>query len=72
MLKEETGAFIVAVGRRETGEAVKSLRKFVRSHASFVDHVPGKSASPCFPWEEEEGAYVHQVMFIREMWDVTV
>ena len=58
----------------KTGEAVKSLRKFVRSHASFVDHVQGKSAGPCFPWEEEEGPYVHQVMFIRnrKMWDVTV
>lgn len=50
---------------------MKSLRKFVRSHASFVDHVPGKSTSPCFPWEEEEGSYAHLVMFIRKMRDGT-
>ena len=49
MQKEETGSFIVAVGRRETGKAVKSMRKFVRSHASFVDHVPEKSAGTCNP-----------------------
>lgn len=51
MLKEETGAFIVAVRRGKTGEAVKSLRKFLRSHASFVTHVLGKSADPCLPWK---------------------
>ena len=63
----------------KTGEAVKSLRKFVRSHAFFVTHVPGKSTGTCFPWkhglveeEEEEGASVHHVMFIRKMWDATV
>ena len=38
---------------------MKSLRKFLRSHASFVTHVPGKSAGPSLPWkhglvEEEE------------------